>query len=83
VLPLTSLELRHTASDARVPTGVPALDEMFGGPGYFRGSSILVSGAAGTGKTSLGAQFVDAACVFWTTDRGIPQEAPYIRQVGR
>lgn len=62
VLPVTSAELNHAASDERIPTGVPALDTMFGGKGYFRGSSILVSGTAGTGKTSLAGHFVDAAC---------------------
>ena len=62
VLPLTSAELQHAASLERVPTGVPALDTMFGGKGYFRASSILVSGTSGSGKTSLTAHFVDAAC---------------------
>ncbi len=62
VLPVTSVELKHSASEERVSTGVPALDAMFGGRGYFRGSSILVSGTAGTGKTSLAAHFADAAC---------------------
>lgn len=62
VLPVTSMELKHTACSERLSTGVPALDNMFGGKGYFRGSSILVSGTSGTGKTSLTAHFVDAAC---------------------
>ncbi len=62
VLPVTSVDLKHSVSNERVSTGVPALDAMLGGEGYFRGSSILVSGTAGTGKTSLTAQFVDAAC---------------------
>ncbi len=62
VLPVTSVELKHAASSERVSTGVPALDTMFGGKGYYRASSILVSGTAGTGKTSLTAHFVDAAC---------------------
>ena len=62
VLPVTSMDLKHAARNDRVSTGVPALDTMFGGDGYFRGSSILLSGTAGTGKTSLTAHFVDAAC---------------------
>ena len=62
VLPITSLGLEHPASDERISTGVPRLDEMLGGQGVFRGSSVLVSGTAGTGKTSLAAHFVDAAC---------------------
>ena len=62
VLPVTSMYLNHVACSDRVSTGVPALDTMFGNEGYFRGSSILVSGTAGTGKTSLTAHFVAAAC---------------------
>ncbi len=62
VLPVTSLGLQQIASKARIPTGVARLDAMLGGAGYFRGSSVLVSGTAGTGKTSLAAHFADAAC---------------------
>ena len=62
VLPVTSIDLKHIVSSERVSTGIPALDAMLGGKGYFRGSSILVSGTAGTGQTSLLAHFVDAAC---------------------
>jgi circadian clock protein KaiC len=57
VVPLTSLALDHTVSDERVSSGIPRLDSMLGGKGYYRGSSILVSGTAGTGKTSLAAHF--------------------------
>jgi circadian clock protein KaiC len=62
VLPVSSLALQHDAPMDRVSTGVPRLDEMLGGKGYYRGSTILVSGTAGTGKTSLAAHFLDAAC---------------------
>jgi circadian clock protein KaiC len=62
ILPITSLHLNHKVSAERVSSGIPRLDEMLGGEGYYRGSSILVSGTAGTGKTTLGAHFVDAAC---------------------
>jgi circadian clock protein KaiC len=62
VLPITSLGLEHKASSERISSGVPDLDAMLGGEGYFRGSSMLVSGTAGVGKTSLSAAFVDAAC---------------------
>lgn len=62
VLPITSLGLDHPASTERVSSGIPALDEMLGGQGYFRGSSVLVSGKAGTGKSSLAAHFAGAAC---------------------
>ena len=62
VVPITSAVLTHPASDDRVSTGVAAIDDMLGGQGYLRGSSVLVSGTAGTGKTSLAAQFADASC---------------------
>ncbi|MGH9447963.1 MAG: hypothetical protein ACRD3O_19905, partial [Terriglobia bacterium] len=51
VLPLTSLELTHHASTERMPTGVPDLDGMLEGKGYYRGSTVLVSGGVGSGKT--------------------------------
>jgi circadian clock protein KaiC len=62
VLPITSIDLKHAAANERISTGIPALDCMLGGKGYFRGSSILISGTAGTGKTSVAAHFADAAC---------------------
>jgi circadian clock protein KaiC len=62
VLPITSLSLDHAVSDERVSTGVPRLDTMLGGKGYYRGTTVLLTGTAGTGKTSLSAAFVDAAC---------------------
>jgi len=62
VLPVTSLGLEQAASTQRIPTGVPRLDAMLGGAGYYRGSSVLISGTAGTGKTSLAAHFAEAAC---------------------
>ena len=62
VMPITSMGLEHQASNDRVPTGIPRLDTMLGGKGFYRGSSILVTGTAGTGKSSMAAHFVDAAC---------------------
>jgi circadian clock protein KaiC len=62
ILPLTSLQLQHTVSNERISSGVPDLDEMLEGKGYFRGSSVLITGTAGSGKTTLAASFVDAAC---------------------
>ena len=62
VLPITSLGLNYEVSNDRVPTGIDRLDTMFGGKGVYRGSSILVSGTAGTGKSSMAAQFADATC---------------------
>jgi circadian clock protein KaiC len=62
VLPVTSLGLQHIASTQRIPSGILRLDAMLGGEGYYRGSSVLVSGTSGTGKSSLAAHFADAAC---------------------
>jgi circadian clock protein KaiC len=62
VLPVTSLALQHSVSSERVSTGIQRLDAMLGGKGYYRGSSVLVSGTAGTGKSSIAAHFADAAC---------------------
>lgn len=62
VLPITSLKLDHQASTQRVATGIAKLDAMLGGKGVFRGSSVLVSGSPGSGKSSIGATFIDAAC---------------------
>jgi circadian clock protein KaiC len=62
VLPVTSLTLEHEASTERVSSGLQALDEMLGGEGFFRGSTALVSGTAGAGKTTMAAHFADAAC---------------------
>ena len=62
VLPITSLNLDHKAPTERVPSGNPRLDTMLGGKGFYRGSSILVSGTAGTGKSTIAAHFVNAAC---------------------
>jgi circadian clock protein KaiC len=62
VQPITSLGLQHAVSRERVSTGVDRLDVMLGGGGPYRGSSVLVSGTAGTGKSTIAAQFCDAAC---------------------
>lgn len=62
VLPVTSLKLEKQVSSERVPSGIPALDEMLGGKGFFKGSSVLVSGTAGTGKTSIAAYFANETC---------------------
>jgi circadian clock protein KaiC len=62
ILPVTSLGLQHKASSERVSTGLPRLDEMLGGRGYYRGSTVVVSGTAGTGKTSIAALLARAAC---------------------
>src|ERR1700761_4223947 len=62
VLPVTSLKLEKPVSSERVSSGIPALDKMLGGRGFFKGSSVLVSGTAGTGKTSIAAYFASQTC---------------------
>jgi circadian clock protein KaiC len=62
ILPVTSLGLEHQALSARISSGIAPLDAMLEGQGYYRGSTILVSGTAGAGKTTVGAYFADAAC---------------------
>src|ERR1700677_1608265 len=62
VLPITSLALNHKISSERIATGIPRLDAMLGGRGFFRGSSILLTGTSGTGKTIVSANFAQAAC---------------------
>jgi len=61
VLPITSLALNHKVSGERIATGIPRLDAMLGGKGFFRGSSILLTGTPGTGKTIISANFAQAA----------------------
>jgi len=62
IFPVTSLRLDKDVSSKRISTGIPSLDKMLGGKGFFKGSSILVSGASGTGKTSIAANFANATC---------------------
>ncbi|HOE72748.1 MAG TPA: circadian clock protein KaiC [Deltaproteobacteria bacterium] len=62
VLPITSMKLDYAVGEERVSSGIPRLDAMLGGKGFYRGSLILVSGTAGTGKTAVAASFADAAC---------------------
>ncbi len=62
IIPISSLTLDHRVSKERVTTGVPSLDEMFDNKGFYRGSTILISGTAGTGKTSLLSAFINSVC---------------------
>lgn len=62
VMPITSAGLQHDVSDERVSSGVPRLDAMLGGAGYYRGSTVLLTGTPGTGKTTLSAAFAEASC---------------------
>src|SRR5262249_10060351 len=88
VLPITSVGLVYKASTERVSTGVARLDEMLGGKGFHRGSSVLLSGTAGTGKTTLGATFLDAACqrseraLLFAYEESGPQIIRNMRSVG-
>lgn len=88
VLPITSLGLTHSASEERVSSGVSRLDTMLAGHGYHRGSSVLVSGSAGTGKSSLAAAFVAAAsrrgerCLYFAFEESEQQILRNMRSVG-
>ena len=88
VLPITSLNLEHDASEERVSTGITALDEMLGGQGYFRGTSILISGTAGTGKTSMLGHLVEATCrrneraLFFSFEESRAQISRNLRSIG-
>jgi circadian clock protein KaiC len=88
VLPVTSLGLAHKASDERISSGIKRLDEMLGGEGFYRGSSILLSGTAGTGKSSLAMSFIDAACrrgercLYFTFEESPHQVIRNMRSIG-
>jgi circadian clock protein KaiC len=88
VLPVTSAGLGHRVSDEAVPTGVADLDAMLGKGGYFKDSSILISGLAGTGKSTFAAAFVDAACsrgersLFFAFEESPDQVVRNMRSVG-
>lgn len=62
VLPITSVGLDYQVGRKRVSTGIGKLDEMFEGKGFYKGSTVLVTGTAGTGKSSIAALFANAAC---------------------
>ena len=88
VLPITSIGLEHTVSHELVSTGVSALDAMLGGKGFYRGSSVLVSGTSGSGKTSLAAHYLDASCrrgercLFFAYEESEAQVVRNMRSVG-
>ncbi len=88
VLPVTSLKLDHEVSNERVSSGVARLDEMLGGDGYYKGSSVLVSGTAGTGKTSLSASFALATakaggkCLYLAFEESPRQLMRNMRSIG-
>jgi circadian clock protein KaiC len=88
VLPVTSLRLQHAVSTQRVSTGIDRLDAMLGGKGYFKGSTVLISGTAGTGKTTLVSASVDAACrrgercIYFAFEESADQIMRNMRSVG-
>ena len=88
VLPITSASLTHHTTSHRVSSGVQRLDAMMGGKGFFQGSSVLVSGTAGTGKSSLAAHFVDAACrrgeraIYFTFEEASEQIIRNMKSIG-
>jgi len=88
VLPVTSLGLNYFSSLERVSTGIPRLDTMLSGKGYYRASTVLVSGTAGTGKTSIASQFVESACkrgervLYFTFEESPTQLMRNMRSIG-
>lgn len=88
VLPLSSLKLEHKASMQRISSGIPRLDTMLGGKGFYRGTSILISGGAGTGKSSMAAHFVQAACergeraLYMASEQSVDEVLRNMRSIG-
>jgi circadian clock protein KaiC len=88
VLPITARGLEHAVSDERVSTGVAGIDAMLGGRGVYRGSSVLVTGMPGSGKSTIAAHFVDAACrrgersVYFAFEESAAQIVRNMRSVG-
>jgi circadian clock protein KaiC len=88
VLPITSLGLNYTSSNERISTGIPRLDTMLSGKGYFRGSTVLVSGTAGTGKTSIAAKLAETSSrrgervLYFTFEESASQLMRNMRSIG-
>jgi len=88
VLPITALRLEHQVTDERVSTGIEGLDEMLGGDGIHRGSSVLLSGTAGTGKSSIAAHIAAASCrrgercLYFAFEESAPQIVRNLRSIG-
>jgi circadian clock protein KaiC len=88
VLPLSSAGLTYPVSTARVSTGIAGLDDMLGGRGYYKGSSVLVSGAAGSGKSSIAAAFADhvcasgGRCLYWASEEAGSQIIRNMASIG-
>ena len=88
VLPISSLGLNYPVSTGQVSSGIPRLDAMLAGKGYFKGSSILVSGTAGAGKSSLAAAFADSVCrrggrcLYWSSEESPSQIMRNMTSIG-
>jgi len=88
ILPVTSMRIDYEASTEHVSSGVPLLDAMLGGEGYYRASSVLISGTAGTGKTSLAAHFAQASaqrgerCLWFAFEESLSQIVRNMRSIG-
>jgi len=88
VLPVSSLGLNHRVSEERVSTGIADLDGMIQGGGFHRGSSVLISGVAGSGKSTVCATFVDAACrngeraIYFSFEESAEQTIRNMRSIG-
>jgi len=88
VLPISSLGLNYPVSTAHVSSGIPRLDTMLAGKGYYKGSSILVSGTAGAGKSSIAASFADsvcsrgARCLYWSSEESPEQITRNMASIG-
>lgn len=88
ILPISSLGLVYPVSTARVSSGIPRLDTMLGGKGYYRGSSVLISGTAGSGKSSMAVAFVDSVCrkggrcLYWSSEESPSQIVRNMASIG-
>ena len=88
VLPISALGLNYPVSTARISTGIPRLDAMLGGKGYYKGSSILLSGTAGTGKSSIAATFANSVCarggrcLYWSSEESPEQIVRNMASIG-
>lgn len=88
VLPLSSLGLQHQASTQRITSGIEGLDAMLGGKGLFRGSTVLISGTAGSGKTSVASHFADAICssgqkcLYFALEESLSQVSRNMKSIG-
>ncbi|MBV9275709.1 MAG: circadian clock protein KaiC [Verrucomicrobia bacterium] len=88
ILPITSSSLDYQVTTERITTGVKGLDEMLGGRGYYRGSTVLLTGPAGTGKTSVAAHLANATCargercVFFSFEESAAQILRNMRTIG-